>query len=43
MVANNLLEAESNVKAGEREKILAEKCPPLELPRSKEELEVRQK
>ncbi|TMS05897.1 Troponin I, fast skeletal muscle [Larimichthys crocea] len=39
VVANNLLEAEANVKAGEREKFLAEKHPPLELPRSKEELE----
>ncbi|XP_070827710.1 troponin I, fast skeletal muscle-like [Chaetodon trifascialis] len=38
VVANNLLEAESNMKAGEREKFLAEKCPPLELPYSKEEL-----
>ncbi|XP_020490596.1 troponin I, fast skeletal muscle [Labrus bergylta] len=39
VVANNLLEAESNVKVGEREKFLAEKCPPLELPYSKDELE----
>lgn len=39
VVAGNLLEAESSVKATEREKFLAEKCPPLELPYSKEELE----
>ncbi|XP_074534107.1 troponin I, fast skeletal muscle-like [Halichoeres trimaculatus] len=39
VVAGNLLEAESNVKATEREKFLAEKCPPLELPYSKDELE----
>lgn len=38
VVANNLLEAESTLKADEREKFLAEKCPPLELPYSKDEL-----
>ncbi|KAM6937627.1 troponin I, fast skeletal muscle-like isoform 1-T1 [Xenentodon cancila] len=38
VVANNLLEAEAATKAGEREKFLAEKCPPLELPYSREEL-----
>nr|XP_046250908.1 troponin I, fast skeletal muscle-like [Scatophagus argus] len=38
VVANNLLDAESTVKAEEREKFLAEKCPPLELPYSKDEL-----
>lgn len=38
VVANNLLEAESTMKAEEREKFLAEKCPPLELPYSKDEL-----
>lgn len=43
MVANTLLEAESTVKADEREKYLAEKCPPLELPYSKDELLVRLK
>lgn len=43
MVANNLLEAEATMKHGEREKFLAEKCPPLELPYSKDELTVRQK
>lgn len=43
MVANNLLEAESTVKAEEREKFLSEKCPPLELPYSKDELMVRRK
>ncbi|KAM4602085.1 troponin I, fast skeletal muscle-like [Polymixia lowei] len=37
-VAKDLLEAESVVKAGEREKYLAEKCPPLDLPYSKDEL-----
>lgn len=41
VVANNLLDAESTVKADEREKYLAEKCPPLELPYSKDELQVR--
>ncbi|MEQ2192625.1 hypothetical protein XENOCAPTIV_014597, partial [Xenoophorus captivus] len=38
VVANNLLEAESQVKATEREKFLAEKCPPLDVPYSREEL-----
>ncbi|CAJ1056021.1 troponin I%2C fast skeletal muscle-like [Xyrichtys novacula] len=38
-VAGTLLDAESTVKAKEREKFLADKCPPLELPYSKEELE----
>ncbi|XP_069019599.1 troponin I, fast skeletal muscle-like [Embiotoca jacksoni] len=38
VVANNLLDAESTVKVGEREKFLADKCPPLELPYSKDEL-----
>lgn len=38
-----MLEAESTVKAEEREKFLAEKCPPLELPYSKDELMVRRK
>ncbi len=42
MVANTLLDAESTVKAEEREKFLAEKCPPLELPYSRDELTVRQ-
>ncbi len=42
VVANNLLEAEATVKVGEREKFLGEKCPPLELPYSKDELVVRQ-
>lgn len=41
VVANNLLEAEATVKAKEREKFLADKCPPLELPYSKDELVVR--
>ena len=41
MVANNLLEAEATVKVDEREKFLAEKCPPLELPYSRDELMVR--
>ncbi|XP_068579273.1 troponin I, fast skeletal muscle-like [Cebidichthys violaceus] len=39
LVATNMLEAEAGVKVGEREKFLADKCPPLELPYSKEELE----
>uniref|UniRef100_A0A8P4KQR1 Troponin I type 2a (skeletal, fast), tandem duplicate 2 n=2 Tax=Dicentrarchus labrax TaxID=13489 RepID=A0A8P4KQR1_DICLA len=39
VVANNLLEAESTVKVKERETFLADKCPPLELPYSKDELE----
>uniref|UniRef100_A0A3B4WU17 Uncharacterized protein n=1 Tax=Seriola lalandi dorsalis TaxID=1841481 RepID=A0A3B4WU17_SERLL len=38
VVANNLLEAEAGVKADEREKFLADKCPPIELPYSKDEL-----
>lgn len=38
VVAGNLLEAESAVKVEEREKYLAEKCPPLELPYSRDEL-----
>uniref|UniRef100_A0A3B5LDC7 Troponin I type 2a (skeletal, fast), tandem duplicate 2 n=1 Tax=Xiphophorus couchianus TaxID=32473 RepID=A0A3B5LDC7_9TELE len=38
VVANNLLEAESQVKAKERETFLAEKCPPLDVPYSREEL-----
>ncbi|KAI3371562.1 hypothetical protein L3Q82_023584 [Scortum barcoo] len=38
VVANNLLEAEAAVKVQEREKFLADKCPPLQLPYSKEEL-----
>uniref|UniRef100_A0A3Q4BTA9 Uncharacterized protein n=1 Tax=Mola mola TaxID=94237 RepID=A0A3Q4BTA9_MOLML len=38
MVAGNLLEAESSAKVDEREKFLAEKCPPLELPYSRDEL-----
>ncbi|XP_071765079.1 troponin I, fast skeletal muscle-like [Centroberyx gerrardi] len=37
-VAKDLLDAESVVKVGEREKYLADKCPPLELPFSKDEL-----
>lgn len=40
VVAGNLLEAESVVKVDEREKYLAEKCPPLELPYSRDELMV---
>lgn len=43
LVATNLLEAEASVKVGEREKFLADKCPPLELPYSKDELLVRHK
>ncbi|XP_034540673.1 troponin I, fast skeletal muscle-like [Notolabrus celidotus] len=39
VVAGNLLDAESGVKSGEREKFLADKIPPLELPYSKGELE----
>ncbi|KAM7397295.1 hypothetical protein PAMP_020279 [Pampus punctatissimus] len=38
VVANNLLDAEATIKAEERERFLAEKCPPLELPYSKDEL-----
>lgn len=40
VVANNLLEAESQVKTAERETFLAEKCPPLDVPYSREELVV---
>lgn len=40
VVAGNLLEAESVVKVEEREKYLAEKCPPLQLPYSRDELMV---
>lgn len=40
-VAGTLLDAESQVKSGERETFLAGKCPPLELPYSKDELTVR--
>lgn len=40
MVAGNLLDAESVVKVDEREKYLADKCPPLELPYSRDELMV---
>lgn len=40
-VAGTLLEAESQVKSDDREKFLAGKCPPLELPYSKDELTVR--
>lgn len=36
-----MLDAESQVKADDREKFLAGKCPPLELPYSKDELMVR--
>ncbi|XP_042361277.1 troponin I, fast skeletal muscle-like [Plectropomus leopardus] len=38
LVATNLLEAESVMKVDEREKFLADKCPPLELPYSRDEL-----
>lgn len=41
VVAGHLLDAEAAVKAEEREKFLSNKCPPLELPYSKEELMVR--
>lgn len=41
VVANNLLEAEAAVKAEEREKFLADKCPPMDLPYSRDELVVR--
>lgn len=40
-VAKDLLEAEANVKAKERETYLAEKVPPLQLPHSKDDLAVR--
>lgn len=36
-----MLEAESVTKVEEREKFLADKCPPLELPYSRDELLVR--
>lgn len=39
-VAGNLLDVESAEKVEEREKYMAEKCPPLELPYSKDELMV---
>ncbi|KAM9376255.1 uncharacterized protein KZ484_008876 [Pholidichthys leucotaenia] len=38
VVANTLLEAEAEKKAEEREKFLSEKCPPVELPFSRDEL-----
>ncbi|XP_005748804.1 troponin I, fast skeletal muscle-like [Pundamilia nyererei] len=38
VVAGNLLDAEANVKAKERETFLADKCPPVELPYSRDEL-----
>ncbi|XP_073328573.1 troponin I, fast skeletal muscle-like [Pagrus major] len=38
VVANNLLEAESHVKTEERDKFLKDKCPPVEVPYSKDEL-----
>lgn len=41
VVAGNLLDAEANVKAKERETFLADKCPPVELPYSRDELLVR--
>ncbi|XP_059191229.1 troponin I type 2a (skeletal, fast), tandem duplicate 2 [Centropristis striata] len=37
-VATTLLEAEDSTKADEREKFLADKCPPLEVPYSRDEL-----
>lgn len=40
VVAGTLLDAEAGVKVEEREKYLAEKCPPLELPYSRDELMV---
>ncbi|XP_040017529.1 troponin I, fast skeletal muscle [Gasterosteus aculeatus] len=39
LVATNMLEAEAGVKVGDRENFLSDKCPPLELPYSKDELE----
>lgn len=39
-MAGSLLEVESAEKIEEREKYMAEKCPPLELPYSKDELVV---
>uniref|UniRef100_A0A8C7XS78 Troponin I type 2a (skeletal, fast), tandem duplicate 2 n=1 Tax=Oryzias sinensis TaxID=183150 RepID=A0A8C7XS78_9TELE len=41
MVANTLLDTEATAKAQEREKFLAEACPPLDLPYSRDELLVR--
>ncbi|XP_068595749.1 troponin I, fast skeletal muscle-like isoform X1 [Brachionichthys hirsutus] len=38
VVANNLLEVEAEKKVDERDTFLANKCPPLELPYSKDEL-----
>uniref|UniRef100_A0A3P9IF35 Troponin I type 2a (skeletal, fast), tandem duplicate 2 n=1 Tax=Oryzias latipes TaxID=8090 RepID=A0A3P9IF35_ORYLA len=38
MVANTLLDTEATAKAEEREKFLAEACPPLDLPYSRDEL-----
>nr|XP_020449243.1 troponin I, fast skeletal muscle-like [Monopterus albus] len=38
VVAGTMLEAEAEAKAKERERFLSEKCPPIELPHSKEEL-----
>uniref|UniRef100_A0A3P9LSX1 Troponin I, fast skeletal muscle n=1 Tax=Oryzias latipes TaxID=8090 RepID=A0A3P9LSX1_ORYLA len=38
MVANTLLDTEATAKAQEREKFLAEACPPLDLPYSRDEL-----
>lgn len=40
-VAGTLLEAEASTKADEREKFLAGKCPPLDLPYARDELLVR--
>ena len=42
VVANTLLDAEAGVKTGEREKFLEDKCPPLDIPYSKDELVVRE-
>lgn len=41
MVANNLLETEATAKAQERETFLAEACPPVDVPYSRDELLVR--
>lgn len=41
VVANTLLEAEAEKKVEEREKFLADKCPPMDLPYSRDELLVR--
>ncbi|CAG5958570.1 unnamed protein product, partial [Menidia menidia] len=38
VVANNLLETEATAKAEEREKFLAGKCPPVDIPYSRDEL-----